>query len=342
MSRPDEHVRKMKSDVVETSKSTWATEGSSAKESESARGVVARRERARDAALVAVVVVGLACAFVLTNWLDARRPAQDEFASYEENYVSPETARRMSLGFNGIAADWYWIRSLQYVGRKAIAAGSGFRLDDIGALGIKNLGSMLEHTTTLDPQFLAAYEFGAVVLPSVDEGAAVRLLQKGVRENPSEWRLFHNLGYIHWQAGRYKEAGEAYTAGSNVAGAPAWMHAMAAEMEANGGGRAVAREMYTRLYEGTSDGRIKMLAASKLTMLLSLDERDAIRRTLSDFRERTSRCPASWREVAQPLRALKLRLDSSGAPLDPLGAPYVLDTAACDVLLHERSEIPKK
>ena len=301
-----------------------------------------RRERARDAALVAVVVAGLACAFLLTNWLDARRPAQDQFASYEDSYVSPETARRMSLGFNGIAADWYWIRSLQYVGRKAIAAGSGFRLDDLGALGIKNLGSMLEHATTLDPQFLAAYEFGAVVLPSVDEDAAVRLLQKGVRENPSEWRLFHDLGYIHWQAGRYREAGEAYAAGANAAGAPAWMHAMAAQMEANGGSRAVAREMYTRLYEGTSDGQIKMLAAGKLTMLLSLDERDAIRRALSDFRERASRCPASWREVAQPLRASKLRLDSSGAPLDPLGAAYVLDAAACDVQLDERSEIPKK
>ncbi|HKG11902.1 MAG TPA: hypothetical protein VKB12_01130 [Pyrinomonadaceae bacterium] len=306
------------------------------------KGFVARRERARDAALLAVVVVGLACAFVLTNWLDARRPAQDQFASYEENYVSPETARRMSLGFSGIAADWYWVRSLQYVGRKSLAAGRNFTLDDLGALDIKSLGSMLEHATTLDPQFLAAYEFGAVVLPSVDQGAAVRLLEKGVRENPSEWRLYHDLGFIHWQAGRYREAGEAYAAGANVEDAPAWMHAMAAQMEANGGSRAVAREMYTRLYEGTSDAQIKMLAASRLTQLLSLDEREAIRRALSEFRARASRCPASWREVAPLLRALKLRLDSSGAPLDPLGTAYVLDAAACDVKLDERSEIPRK
>jgi tetratricopeptide (TPR) repeat protein len=306
------------------------------------KGFVARRERARDAALVAVVAAGLACAFFLTNWLDARRPAQDQFASYEETYVSPENARRMSLGFNGIAADWYWIRSLQYVGRKSLAAGSGFNLDDLGALGIKNLGSMLEHATTLDPQFLAAYEFGAVVLPSVDQTAAVRLLEKGVRENPSEWRLYHNLGFTHWQAGRYGEAGEAYTAGANVAGAPAWMHAMAAQMEADGGSRAVAREMYTRLYEGTSDSRIKELAASRLMQLHLLDERDAIRRALADFRARASRCPSSWREVAQPLRAMKFRLDESGAPLDPFGAPYVLDAAACDVRSDERSEMPRK
>ncbi|HVF43234.1 MAG TPA: hypothetical protein VM936_09500 [Pyrinomonadaceae bacterium] len=312
------------------------------KEFEAERGAVARGERLRDAALAAVVVAGLACAFLLTNWLDARRPAQNEFASYEESYVSPETARRMSLGFSGIAADWYWIRSLQYVGRKSIAAGSGFRLDDLGALGIKNLGPMLEHATALDPQFLAAYEFGAVVLPSIDERAAVRLLEKGVRENPGEWRLHHQLGYIHWQAGRYGEAGAAYSAGARVAGAPAWMHAMAAQMEADGGSRAVAREMYTRLYEGTSDAQIKSLAAGRLTQLLSLDERDAIRRALADFRARTSRCPAAWREVAPALRAMRLQLDSTGAPTDPLGTPYVLDAAACDVRLDERSEIPEK
>lgn len=305
-------------------------------------GTAARRERARDAALVAVVVAGLACAFFLTRWLDARRPARDEFASYEESYVSPETARRMSLGFNGLAADWYWIRSLQYVGRKALAAGGGFHLDDLGALGIKNLGPMLEHATALDPQFLAAYEFGAVVLPPIDETAAVRLLERGVRENPSEWRLYHNLGYIHWQAGRYREAGEAYAAGAKVSGAPAWMHTMAAQMEADGGSRAVAREMYTRLHEGASDAQVKALAASKLAQLVSLDEQDKIRRALSEFRERTSRCPASWRELAPALRALRMELDSTGAPTDPFGTPYVLDAAACDVRLDERSHVSKK
>lgn len=295
-----------------------------------------------DAALVAVVVLGLACAFLLTQWLDARRPAQDPFASYEESYVSPETARRMSLGFNGLAADWYWLRSIQYVGRKALASGGDAKLDDLGALGLKNLGPLLEHATTLDPQFLAVYEFGAVILPSIDEGAAVRLLEKGIRENPSEWRLYHNLGYIHWQAGRYREAGETYAAGAKIAGAPAWMHALAAQMEASGGSRATAREMYKRLYEETTDAQIKTLAVSRLAQLASLDQRDAIRRVLSDFRARASRCPASWREVAPALRASNLELDASGAPLDPTGAAYVLDSNACEVRLNERSEIKDK
>ena len=306
------------------------------------RAEAARRERGRDALLALVVVAGLAASFALSRWLDARRPLEDPFAAYEEMYVSPEAARQMSLAFNGLAADWYWLRSLQYVGRKVEAFHGDFSLDDMSPLGIRNLGALLEQSTALDPQFMAAYEFGAVVLPSIDREAAVRLIERGIRENPNEWRLRHHLGYIHWQAGRFHEAAEAYAAGARVAGAPAWMNIMAARLNAEGGSRQVAREMYLRTFQESTDEQVKALAAARLAQLDSLAERERIQRALSEFRARAGRCPASWREVAPLLRAARLRLDASGAPLDPSDVPYVLDDAACDVKLHERSRVPKK
>jgi tetratricopeptide (TPR) repeat protein len=306
------------------------------------RGAVARRERARDVVLAVLVIAGLASVFALSRWLDLRRPAEDPFASYEEMYVKPETARRMSLAFNGLAADWYWLRSLQYVGRKVDAYQHTFTLDDMGPLGMNNLGALLEQATTLDPQFMAAYEFGAVVLPSIDRDAAVRLVEKGIRENPHEWRLYHQLGYIHWQAGRFKEASEAYATGARLAGAPNWMHVMAAQMNVQGGSPQLAREMYQRMYEEATDEQVRTLALRRLAQLTSLDERERIRRALADFQAHASRCPASWREVAPALRALGLKLAADGTPLDPTGLPYTLDDAACDVKLDERSEIPKK
>jgi tetratricopeptide (TPR) repeat protein len=302
----------------------------------------ARRERARDALLAALVLAGLAATFGLARWLDARRPAEDPFAAYEELYLKPETARRMSLAFNGLAADWYWLRSLQYVGRKVGAYGGSFTLDDMSPLGIRNLGPLLEQSTALDPQFMAAYEFGAVVLPSIDRDAAVRLVERGIRENPQEWRLYHHLGYIHWQAGRFREASAAYESGSRRPGAPAWMNAMAAQMNAQGGSREVAREMYRRMYEGAADEQVRSLAVVRLAELDSFGERDRIRQALAAFRERAGRCPADWREVAPLLRAAKLRVTPAGAPLDPSDAPYALDAAACDVKLGEGSRIPKR
>lgn len=301
-----------------------------------------RRERARDALLALLVVAGLAASFGLARWLDARRPAEDPFASYEELYLNPETARRMSLAFNGLAADWYWLRSLQYVGRKVGVYRGGFTLDDMSPLGIRNLGPLLEQSTALDPQFMAAYEFGAVVLPAIDRAAAVRLVERGIRENPQEWRLYHHLGYIHWQAGRFQEASVAYESGSRQPGAPPWMHAMAAQMNAQGGSREVAREMYRRMYEEAGDEQVKRLAVVRLAELDSFEERDRIRQALAAFRERAGRCPADWREAAPLLRAARLRLTAAGAPLDPSDVPYVLDASACDVKLGEGSQIPKR
>ncbi|HEX8354185.1 MAG TPA: hypothetical protein VF611_14855 [Pyrinomonadaceae bacterium] len=321
---------------------TPADDSTPAEEFAASRSAVARRERARDALLAVVVVAGLASSFALSRLLDARRPAEDPFASYEELYVSPENARRMSLAFNGLAADWYWLRSLQYVGRKVAAFRGDFSLDDMRPLDIRNLGALLEQSTALDPQFMAAYEFGAVVLPPIDREAAVRLVGRGIRENPHEWRLYHHLGYIHWQAGRFGEAADAYAAGARVAGAPGWMDAMAAQLNEHGGSRGVAREIYRRTYQESADEQVRALAASRLAQLDSLDERELIRRALSEFRARAARCPASWREVAPALRAARLRLDAAGAPLDPSDVPYALDAAACDVKLDARSRIPKK
>jgi tetratricopeptide (TPR) repeat protein len=305
----------------------------------STRAAAARRERVRDALLAAVVVAGLAASFALSRRLDARRTAEDPFAAYEELYVSPGAARRMSLAFNGLAADWYWLRSLQYVGRKVEAYSGTFSLEDMRPLGMRNLGALLEQTTALDPQFMAAYEFGAVVLPSVDREAAVRLVEKGIRENPGEWRLYHHLGYIHWRANRFDEAATAYAAGSRVAGAPEWVGMMAAQMSEHGGSRQLAREMYLRTYQEATDDKVKAHAASRVAQLDSLAEREQAARALADFRSRTGRCAASWREVAQALRAARLRLDPAGAPLDPSGVPYVLDAANCEAKLDARSRV---
>jgi hypothetical protein len=301
-----------------------------------------RRRAGVDAALALLVAAGLAGVFLLARRLDAVRPPADPFASYEELYVTPEAARRMALAFNGLAADWYWLRSLQYLGRKSAAFEGDYTLDDMSALGVRNLGPMLDLSTALDPQFMAAYEFGAVVLPAIDDAQAVRFVERGIRENPQSWRLHQHLGYIHWQAGRYAESSEAYRAGARLPGAPGWLEAMAAQVQVYGGSRDTARHLYRQMFDAAEDEQIKLLAHRRLLQLQSLDERDAVRRVLQDFQSRASRCPAAWREVAPALRAARLKTDANGAPLDPTGAPYVLDANACDAKLHERSQVPKK
>ena len=165
-------------------------------------------ERLKSITLGLVVVVGLASAALLVRWTDTLRPPADPNVIDESLYLNDKTARRISLGFNGLAADWYWMRSLQYVGKKIINYEGDIRLDDLSALNMKLLAPLLDTTTTLDPEFITPYEYAAVILPSIDVQQAIRLTEKGINANPNAWRLYHQLGYIYWLQGKYQLASE--------------------------------------------------------------------------------------------------------------------------------------
>lgn len=295
-------------------------------------------------ALSFVIVLCFGCLVTLARWMDAHHSAVDAQQEEESLYVSGAAAKHMSLSFNGIIADWYWMRALQYVGRKIVAHGGAgaVQLDNLGALNAKLLAPLLDAATTLDPQFMSAYEYAAVVLPSIDEAAAIALLKKGIAANPSAWRLYSHLGYINWQHQDYEEASEAYNKGAQLPGAPKWMQALSARMLAEGGSRQLAREMYTRMSDEATDEQVKEMAARRLAQIVSFDERDKIRRALSDYTERTGHCAASWKDIGVSLRADRLRFDAAGAPVDPAGTPYLLIKDGCDVDLDSHSKVPYK
>lgn len=300
----------------------------------------------RDALLAVILVLGLATAVGLSRWTDGRRGDTNNSFTEQQLYVSGPTAKRLTLAFNGLAADWYWMRSLQYVGRKIVSHQDThegqFNLSDLSALDLRLLPSLLRVTTTLDPQFIPAYEYGAVILPDVSPGEAISLLDYGIAANPASWRLHQHLGYIHWQRKDYEKASEVYAKGSRLPGAPAWMAAMAARLTAERGSRNTAREMYRHLYESSNDKAIKDMVMHHLMRLDWLDDRELIRQVLNDYRNRSGRCAASWRELAEGIRASRIQIEpATGVPLDPSGLPYRLINGGCDVDLDQNSRVPR-
>lgn len=296
----------------------------------------------RDSALLLTVLLGLASVAGLSRWLDSHRLPTDVKIEEDQLYLNGTMARRVSLGFNGLAADWYWMRALQYVGGKIINGPASFPIDRLGEFNIKLLAPLLDTATTLDPQFMEPYQYAAVVLPDIDLQEAIRITRKGIAANPSTWRLYQNLGYIYWQQRDFKAAGEAYDQGANLPGAPHWMEAMKARMATEGGSRGLAREIYRRMYEQAADVNVKKMAELRLLQLDSLDEKDALRKVLSAYQSKAGRCPPSWKEIEPVLRRLRMNLDLAGAPLDPTGTAYVLVSPDCGVDLGPTSEVPRR
>jgi tetratricopeptide (TPR) repeat protein len=301
-----------------------------------------RNDRLKNATLGLVIVVGMACAALLVRRIDALRPPVDPNAIDESLYLNGKSAKRMSLGFNGLVADWYWMRSLQYIGRKMMRYPGDIAIDDLAPLNLKLLAPLLDTATTLDPEFLDVYEYAAIILPSFDVQQAIRITQKGIDANPNAWRLYHHLGYIYWQQHDYQSASEAYGRGAQIPGAPVWMEAMKARMVAEGGSRSTAREIYTRMFEQSGEEQVREMARKRLLQMDSLDQRDGLRKLLTAYQARFGKCPDSWQQLAPFLRAFRIPVDASSAPLDPAGAPYVLKAGACEVELNPKSIIPAK
>lgn len=297
--------------------------------------------RRQTVVLSLVIVLGLGSVAGTGRWIETNRPPLDPGLEEERLYLSGTVARRLSLGFNGLMADWYWIRALQYVGRKIIAKEGRFQLDDLSTLDLRLLYPLLDTAITLDPQFMAVYEYGGVVLPAVNVEHAIKLLRKGIENNPSEWRLFHHLGYIYWQRKDYKTASETYAEGSRLPGAPPWMRVMSARM-LEGDSADTAREMYIRIYEESDDADIRRMAELHLMQLDSREERNAIRMVLKRFADRNGRCANNWKEVATALRTAGLRLSAGDQPLDPADTGYVLASGGCDVEMDPNSPVPYK
>ncbi len=267
--------------------------------------------------------------------------------SEEPLYLDEAAMKRVTLSFNGLAADYYWMRSLQYVGRKIVRyedthAGQ-FDMNALATLDLRLLPSLLKMSASLDPHFMQPYYYGAVILPEFNSDDAIALLNQGTAANPNEWRLYQHLGYIYLQRHDYERASQVYAAGSTIPGAPAWMAAMSARMTAEGGSRDAAREMYRHLYEASNDKAVKEMVTKQIMRLDSLDQGDIIRRALTAWSTRAGRCASSWRDMAAALQSARLPLDPNTlAPLDPSGVPYDLVKGGCDVELAESSRVPQK
>ena len=227
---------------------------------------------------------------------------------------SGKSVKRLSLGYSSLLADIYWTRAVQYFGDKMNKRSMRYDL----------LYPLLDITTDLDPHLIVAYEFGSLFLSQPPpEGAgqpekAVALVEKGIRENPSYWRLYFTLGFIHYLDRRdYKAASEAFLKGSQVPGALPWMKVMAARMAEHGDDRSTAVYLWKAVYDTSIDPQVKETAVQHLTSLRAEADIEQLEQRVNIYRERTGALPSTWLDM---VRASIL----PGLPQDPNGAEYKL------------------
>jgi hypothetical protein len=239
--------------------------------------------------------------------------------------------KRLFPGFENVAADIYWIRTVQYFGGlRAFSTDRGFEL----------LEPLTDITVTLDPRFDIAYRYGAVFLAEpkpVGAGrpdSAIALLERGVRANPLNWRLKKELGYFHFVFKHDPQtAARTLLEAAEIPGAAWWLRTMAADLLGRGDDRATARRMWRQMYEEEQEpGPMKQNALVNLQILDALDGRDRLQSLVDEFGRRAGRRPESL-----------LELQAAGLlerpPSDPAGVPYVYDASTGRVGVSPKSRL---
>ncbi len=273
-----------------------------------------------------LLLLCLAGSVSLVRQVDKARPQ----ATLEEVlYISsPKILKRMSLGYDGLLADIYWTRAVQYFGRGVALKSGRFDL----------LAPLLEITTTLDPRLLVAYEYGGNFLsPPPPLGAnmpekAIQLIRFGIQNNPKEWKLYYQLGFVYYDLKDYARAREAFDAGSTLPNAHPFLKVLAAQMAQNGGDIRTARLLWLTSYETIPSKEIRENALGHLRAL-DVDEMVTyIENAVSTYGRKTGNLPPSMSAL---VRAGYL----PGIPIDPDGNPYKL-TSDGRVLISEPDNFP--
>jgi hypothetical protein len=180
---------------------------------------------------------------------------------------------------------------------------------------------LLDLTTSLDPLFNIAYQFGSLFLAEPPPGGpgrpelAIALLQKGLQVQPDKWEFAQQIGFVHyWWRKDYTEAAAWFRLAAEMPGAPFWLTSMAAVTLAEGGNRQSSRLLWSEIARSEYEW-FHNEAQRRLQQLDALDQIDQLQAAADAFEQRFGREAAAWDDLR---RAGYLY----GTPADPTGVLY--------------------
>ena len=272
-------------------------------------------KRARNGLLLgAALLAGFVGVWKLQERVDAERTAL-RLEADELTLRSPGVMKKLSLEYAPLMGAIYWTRAVQYYGQK----------HHLGDQNLELLWPLLDISSTLDPNLIVAYRFGATFLSDAPpRGAgepekAVELLERGIKANPEYWRFYQDLGNVYYfDEKNYLKASQAFEEGSRNPAALPWMKTMAAKIAAEGGSLETSYALWLDVYQTSTNKDMRKNAEDHLRLVQAEMDIREINKT-ADAYEKGTKHRAS--RISELVQAGLL----SGQPRDPDGFAYVLN-----------------
>ncbi len=141
----------------------------------------------------------------------------DEEPEYDLYYIpNPEYLHIVSAGFREFLADVYWIRTVQYFGRRTdfddiplilarlktekVVSPKFYEIRERNRVKFRYLYDLCNVITELDPYFLDAYTFAGLFLSfKLDRpDLSIKILEKGLKNIPDNWQIPYHLGFNYY------------------------------------------------------------------------------------------------------------------------------------------------
>jgi hypothetical protein len=189
----------------------------------------------------------------------AERPRLDKIREEELLYYpSGFAVRQAALGYETAAADIAWLRGIQYYGEH--------RLND---QKYDLIGHVMDIVTQLDPAFQEPYVFGAFVMAQEQHQPerGLELLERGIRANPTNWRLAFEAGFLHYVCRHdYASAARFFTWASRMPGHDPFVDRFAAFANERAGDTSVAILLWKQVL-ATGNSYMQEVARRELVRL---------------------------------------------------------------------------
>jgi hypothetical protein len=243
--------------------------------------------------------------------LDARDVRQ--FSSKDKLAILPkaEFIRPIALGHTQLAADLVWLQFIQVLGS-----------NHVGEQDYQWMRHALDVMTTLDPQFIQAYDLGGVVLAELAKHVdwSNALLEKGMTANPQAWRLPFLLGFNHFfHLQDYHRAATYLSKAARLPGSPAYVPELAARLYVQASAPEIALRFLETMQRESEDP----------TILAALDRRRRevlIERDIPLIEESIAHHVAAYGSLPSSLEQLVERGFLRSVPVEPFGGSYRFDS----------------
>lgn len=269
-----------------------------------------------------VLVAAAAAIYTIRSGLDYRRYSGDvvEELMY---YPSGRLLKVADLGFGSLVADFMWLKGIQYYGEHR-------KTDKKYPLAEHIFSSI----TNLDPAFIGAYRFGAIVLSEDADtpAGAIGLLKKGLRSNPDRWEIPFDLGFIYFVAlDDYAKAAHYFRFASRGAEAPDIARRFTAFAYRKAGRTDVARSLWEEMYRSSTNQAVRATAEYSIKRI----DMDAATGWLAEAAERFRAAKGAFPRDLADLVAAGL---VDAIPQEPFGGAYFIDPRTASVSSTTKAE----